>query len=271
MDLSITPATDSQPATIAVADLMKSLAVLEVVPTEKGTFILKEVSRHFATVWSSASCVIGENHWLLADVEGNLCTLRRDPTGPTPDDRRRLQMTGEFRLCAVVNKIVPIAGGASTSAATAAATKGKGKERSRTLSSSNPQTSGVQEPQRPERTGPLITPRAFLATVEGSIYLHGSINPAYLDVLLRLQRPLAERVQAPGHMPWANYRAWKTMVREGEEPFRFVDGEVLEGGLLHLSDSVLEQVLKEAGLAGEDFGVSITEARRWGEELRRLY
>lgn len=271
MALSVVPATPTSPATIAVADLMKSITIVEVIHNpSSGTFNLKESSRHFATVWSSACAAIGDNHWLLADMEGNLCTLRRDTSGPTSDDRRRLQLTGEFRLGEVVNKIVPIA------SPNASSTIKPNKERSRTLSTNTLQPNPTDMiSAHPPRTGPLITPRAFLATVEGSIYLHGTINPAYLDVLLRLQRPLAERVAAPGHMPWASYRAWKTQVREGEEPFRFVDGEVLEAGLGGgLSDEVLGMVLLEAGLSGEEeggFGVTVEEVRGWGEELRRLY
>lgn len=292
MSLSITPSTPSTPALIGVADLMKSLTIVEVLPPSSSStgFTLKEVSRHFATVWSSAVTTVDENQWLLADMEGNLTMLRRDPTGPTSDDRRRLQVTGEFRLGEVVNKIAPISS-ATTSAGPTGISKGKERARTRTLSSSSGPggTSGADTSMHDDPTstatastgkssrlnqGPLITPRAFLATVEGAIYLHGTINPAYLDVLLRLQRPLADRVRAPGYMPWASYRGVKTMVREAEEPFRFVDGEVLEAGLLGFGDGVLGEVLREAGLSGEEeggFGVTVEEVRGWGEELRRLY
>jgi DNA damage-binding protein 1 len=263
---------------------MKSLTIVEVQPAG-ADFHLKEVSRHFATIWSSAVTTTDENQWLLADMEGNLTMLRRDPQGPTADDRRRLQVTGEFRLGEVVNRIQPIASPSPTDNTTSTNAR-KGKERSRTLSSSHhaaldasyqaTSTNGAPPgTTRATRNGPLITPRAFLATVEGAIYLHGTINPAYLDVLLRLQRPLAERVQAPGLLPWAAYRGVKTMVREAEEPFRFVDGEVLEQGLLGLGDEVLEGVLRDAGLVGGEggggFGVTVEEVRGWGEELRRLY
>jgi DNA damage-binding protein 1 len=225
-----------------------------------------------------------ENEWLLADMEGNLTMLRRDPTGPTADDRRRLQVTGEFRLGEVVNKIAPITTQNSNSSNANRNAKGKERARTRTLSSSGVGPGDVSASQQgangaplagPQaRQGPLISPRAFLGTVEGAIYLHGTINPAYLDVLLRLQRPLADRIAAPGHMPWAAYRGAKTVVREADEPFRFVDGEVLESGLLGLDDKVLGEVLIEAGLAGQqegEFGVTIEEARAWGESLRRLY
>lgn len=269
MDLSVTPATPTAPATVAVADLMKSLAVIEVTQSTSGTFYLKEVSRHFATIWSSACTTVGEHQWLLGDMEGNLTMLRRDPTGPTNDDRRRLQVTGDFRLGEVVNKITSILN-------PIAPLSKKSKERARTLSSATPKTPegrGAAAINKPQREGPLITPRAFIGTVEGGIYLHGTINPPYLDVLLRLQRPLADRVQAPGYMPWAAYRGAKTLVREADEPFRFVDGEVVEQALLGLDDETLELVLRDAGLWGEDsgFGVTVEELRAWGEELRRLY
>jgi len=103
----------------------------------------------------------------------------------------------------------------------------------------------------------------------------GALNPAYTDSLIRLQTALSTRVLAPGYMPWAKYRAWKTEVREAEEPFRFVDGEMVEQGLLNLPDNILEDVLRESGLgtAPEEggLGLSVKQVRLWGEDLRRLY
>ncbi|RMZ82414.1 hypothetical protein DV737_g2117, partial [Chaetothyriales sp. CBS 132003] len=226
LSLAVTSPTPTAPAVIAVADLLKSLSVVEVHPlsaksASAGGVQLKEVCRHFASLWSSSCTAIGDNEWLLADMDGNLCVLKRNLDGVTEDDRKRLQTTGDR-------------GGRSG-----------------------------------RRTGPIITPKAFLATVEGAIYMFGSINPSYQDVLLRLQAGLASHVHAPGHMPWAKYRAWKTETREEDEPFRFVDGEMVEQGLLNLSDAQLADVLHQTGLA--DGGLSLHEARAWGEELRRLY
>lgn len=64
--------------------------------------------------------------------------------------------------------------------------------------------------------------------VEGSIYLYGFIHEAYQDVLLRLQASIASYIQSPGDISFDKYRAFKTMTRDGEEPFRFVDGQVIE-------------------------------------------
>jgi len=250
---------------------MKSLSVLTVdTPGDDSGYHLTEVARHFATLWSAAVTAVGDNEWLVADMEGNLVVLRRNIGGVTLDDQKRLQVTGELRLGEVVNKIVPIFAPSTTTTLT--------KERSRTLSTAaNPllNEAGTKATGAAMRTGSIVTPRAFLATVEGAIYMHGTINPSFVDAMLRLQSALASKVQAPGYMPWAKFRAFRTEVSDyKEEPFRFVDGEMVEQGLLALGDEELKILLREEGLSGDDaggLGMSVEEVRAWGEELRRLY
>jgi DNA damage-binding protein 1 len=195
------------------------------------------------------------NEWAVADMEGNIMTLRNVHDGSGPSGfNRRLEVTGEFRLGEIVNKIVPI-----TSHPTHA------RESWAKLDHSD-----LDAIRRLPREGPLVTPRAFMATIEGSIYMLGTINPPFLHALLGLQSVLASRAQAPGFMPWSKYRAWKTEVMEKDEPFRVVDGEMLEAAIHQLSDAELEECLREVGLHAEADTVSVPEVRRWGEELRRL-
>jgi len=261
LSLAVTPAPDGR-AQIAVADLMKSLSVVQVVPPSSASpeYRLQEASRHFATLWSSAAAVVADDEWVVADMEGNLITLRQnDAEG---ESRRRLEVTGEFRLGEVVNKIVPIATPQQT-------TKRDVKVDDDTADS-HVDRSGGGGKVTARRVGPLVVPRCFAGTVEGAIYMLASINPAYRNVLLLLQSALATRVQAPGYMPWAKFRAWKTEVVEKDEPFRFVDGEMLEQGLTALDDDELQGVLTEGGLTDASLGVSVHEVRGWAEELRRL-
>lgn len=242
---------------------MKSLSILQVDSKDKNSssgYSLIEVSRHFATLWSSATAAIMENEWVVADMEGNLVTLRQihDGTGPYGFNRR-LEMTGEFRLGEVVNKIVSLS-----------ATPTQARE-SWSKCANDP-----EQIKKLPREGPPVTPRAFLATIEGSIYMLGTINPPYLHILLTLQSVLASRVQAPGYMPWNRFRAFRTEVVEKDEPFRVVDGEMLEQALLQLGDEELEQCLREGGLTDAEGStvqgekVTVQDVRRWGEELRRL-
>jgi DNA damage-binding protein 1 len=234
---------------------MKSLSILQVDSKDKDSptgYNLVEISRHFATLWSSATAAIMENEWVVADMEGNLITLRQiqDGTGPSGYNRR-LETTGEFHLGEVVNKIVALSAAPRQS------------RESWSKVSNDP-----EQIKKLPREGPVVTPRAFIATIEGSIYMLATINPPYLHILLTLQSVLANRVQAPGYMPWSKYRAWRTEVSEKDEPFRVVDGGMLEQALIQLGDDDLEACLKEGGLDGEK--VTVQDVRRWGEELKRL-
>ncbi|KKA25955.1 UV-damaged DNA binding protein [Rasamsonia emersonii CBS 393.64] len=186
---------------IAVADLMKSISIVESSQGDRFTEQTKEVARHFSTVWTTAVADIGENMWLVSDAEGNLIVLRRNVNGVTDDDRRRLEVTSEMLLGEMVNRIRPV---------------------------NIPQTSSV-----------AVTPRAFLGTVEGSIYLFALINPEHQDFLMRLQTAIAAYVDSPGKMPFNKFRAFRSAVREAEEPFRFVDGELIEQFLVVIDVSDL--------------------------------
>ena len=214
---------------------MKSVSILALSTLITGEWELTEVARHFATLWSSAVTNIGENEWLVADMEGNLVILRRNVGGVTEDDRRRLEVVSEGRLGEIVNTIVPVHVPRERAGSTTA------------------------------KPGPVVVPKAFLATVEGGVYMMGSISPSYQDLLMRLQNAVAARIESPGYMPWAKYRAFKTEVREGDEPYRFVDGELVEM-VLGLDDGMMEDVCKELGS-----GVGVEEIRAMAEGLRRLH
>jgi DNA damage-binding protein 1 len=93
---------------IAVADLMKSISIVEASQGERFSEQIKEIARHFATVWTTAVADIGENMWLVSDAEGNLIVLRRNVHGVTEDDQRRLEVTSEMLLGEMVNRIRPV-------------------------------------------------------------------------------------------------------------------------------------------------------------------
>ena len=93
--------------TIAVADLMKSVSVLEY---KRGTAglpdTLEEVARHFQTTWATAVAHVGtDNTFLESDAEGNLMVLSQNKNGMTADDRRRMEVLSEIRLGEMVNRI----------------------------------------------------------------------------------------------------------------------------------------------------------------------
>ncbi|KAI0103655.1 mono-functional DNA-alkylating methyl methanesulfonate N-term-domain-containing protein [Nemania sp. FL0031] len=174
--------------TIAVADLMKSMSLVEFEdgPPPK----LTEVSRHYQSVWATALCHIEGDQWLESDAQGNLIVVQRNVTGVTIDDKRRMEVTSEINLGEMVNKMRKVTVDASDNA--------------------------------------IIVPKAFVGTVEGGVYLFGVISPRYQDLLIRFQGKLADVVETTGNIGFGKYRSYRNEERESEFPFRFIDGELLE-------------------------------------------
>jgi DNA damage-binding protein 1 len=91
---------------IAIADLMKSLVVVEYTKGETGLpDKLVEVARHYQITWATAVAEVDTNTYLESDAEGNLVVLYRDPNGVTDDDKRRLNISSEMLLGEMVNRI----------------------------------------------------------------------------------------------------------------------------------------------------------------------
>ncbi|KAK0641745.1 mono-functional DNA-alkylating methyl methanesulfonate N-term-domain-containing protein [Cercophora newfieldiana] len=211
---------------IAVADLMKSLSIVQYVPGEAGLPPkLVEVARHYQSAWGTAVAHVQDESWLEADADGNLIVLRRNPQGVTAEDKMRLEMTSEINLGEMVNKIRGISVESSPNA--------------------------------------MIIPKAFLGTVEGGIYLFGVVAPHAQDLLLRFQNKLATVIQTVGHVDFKTYRAFRNAEREGDGPFRFLDGELLERFL-----DVDENTQKEIC---QGLGPSVEDMRNIVEGLRRMH
>ena len=234
---------------------MKSVTIIEYKRGKEGLDdTLHETARHYATAWSTAVAHVAENTILESDAEGNLMVLHQNTSGVTAEDRRRLEVTSETRLGEMVNRIRSF--------------------------------------EVPESRDPVVVQKAFLGTVsrslrsplshpflqvptiftyiqvDGSIYLFALIAPPYLNLLMRLQSNIAEMVRSPGNIPFNSYRAYKSTVREAEEPYRFVDGELMEK-FLDCSESMQEEMCK--GLPGKEGGVDVEEVRGIVEGLRRLH
>ncbi|CAK7268161.1 hypothetical protein SEPCBS57363_002953 [Sporothrix epigloea] len=235
---------------IAVGDMMKSTTIIEYIPASGGA---KEVgegpekffagssndgnnktatpaqligrARYYQASWVTAVCHIENETWLESDGYGNLSVLERNADGVTEEDRRRLRATCEMNLGEMVNRIIPIS------------------------VETNP--------------GAMVHPKAFLATVEGAIYMFGTVADNAQDVLMRLQAKLEDTVKGLGRTSFSSYRGFRNQEREACEPLRFLDGEMLER-FLDLDEELQDEVAK--GL-----GPSVEDLRNMIEELKRLH
>ncbi|PQE03739.1 dna damage-binding 1 protein [Rutstroemia sp. NJR-2017a BBW] len=249
---------------IAVADIMKSVALVEYTPGADGLpDKLDEVGRHNQQVFATSVTNVDENTYLESDHDGNLLVLRWNKEGVMKEDRKRLEVTSELNLGEMVNRVQRITVDTSSSA--------------------------------------LVVPRAFIGTTEGAIYLFSLIPPQNQDLLMRLQTRLASLSSpssssptntpsssstpsslpnpnlhptnltsssssisfTPGNLDFNTYRSYTSAVRETNEPFRFVDGELIER-FLDLDEEVQERV-------AQGLGPSVEDLRGVVEELKRLH
>ncbi|KHJ33524.1 putative dna damage-binding protein 1 [Erysiphe necator] len=212
---------------IAVADLQKSLVLLEYQPAKKegNPDTLVEIARHYHSYWATAVSHLEDSSYLESDQEGNLIILARNMEGVTLEDRRRLELTGEFHLGEMVNR--------------------------------------MQKIQVKPTFNAVIIPRAFLATTEGSIYLLSTIAPSAQDLLIRLQSSIAANIKTLGNIEFNSYRSFLNMDREASEPYRFIDGELIER-FLDQDENLQNEICKGLGPHVEDI-------RGLVEELKRLH
>lgn len=80
---------------------------------------------------------------------------------------------------------------------------------------------------------------------------------------MTLQTNLGNLVVTPGDVEFAKYRAYKTQVREEEEPTRFVDGELIER-FLDIDEGLQKKVC-------EGLGADVESVKALVEGLRRLH
>ena len=247
-------------ACIAVADLMKSVSLLSFYKVEGKHWHLEEIARHYASMWGSRVSSVGNNEWLAADMEGNLVILHSNVDGVTEDDRKRLEVTSELRLGEVISTIKPI-----RTLLPAEMMKEKAANDVEKTTILQGSTAESKSHSTQSIIGPIVLPKVFLSTVEGGVYLVGTVIPSHQDFLMRLQQAIASRAKGLGHMPWNKYRALKTEVQEAEEPFRFVDGELIEG-FLGLEAQEMQEVVGEVGM-----GYDVEKVRAVVEELRLMH
>ena len=81
---------------------------------------------------------------------------------------------------------------------------------------------------------------------------------------MRLQATMAGKVESLGNIPFNEFRGFRSMVREAKEPYRFVDGELIER-FLTCEPSVQEEIVNSVGM------MNVDDVKVMIEALRRLH
>ena len=83
---------------------------------------------------------------------------------------------------------------------------------------------------------------------------------------MRVQASIASYVVSPGGMPFNKFRAFKTKARAADEPYRFVDGELIER-FLDCSPDLQEEIVSKAG----GRSVTVEYVKEIVEGLKRMH
>ena len=81
---------------------------------------------------------------------------------------------------------------------------------------------------------------------------------------MTLQSVISSKVNSLGDLPFDTFRAFRTLTRSADGPYRFVDGELIEQ-FLNCDSSTQEEIVSEVG-AG-----TVDEVKAMIEALRRLH
>jgi len=84
-----------------------------------------------------------------------------------------------------------------------------------------------------------------------------------LDLLRRLQNNLIASIETVGNLPFNGFRSFRNEQREEAEPYRYIDGELIER-FLDADEKIQEELV--AGL-----GPDVESMRNLVEELKRLH
>ena len=93
--------------------------------------------------------------------------------------------------------------------------------------------------------------------------MFGTVAPHRQEVLFAFQRKLADVIQTEGGIDFNSYRAFRNREREGDEAFRFLDGELLER-FLDVDEATQHKICEGLGPTTEDM-------RNIVEDLRRMH
>lgn len=260
---------------ISIADLMKGPHVLEFRRTPSPHLI--EVAQTYQTSWTTSLTAIDKHTVIAADANTNITMWQRDEE--VLGDRKRLRCIAEFKLGEMVNRFrnipgnygaVPVVGMPGSSrgspgkdmaaASLASASVGVGVAGAGAASAGVAGVATSSTHNTETETRPL-TPIAFLATVEGGIYMIATIREDLVDLLLKLQTEMVGVVKSLGELEWGRWRAYSGQDRCAEEPMRVVEGEFV-GRFLELEEGVQRRLVERIG--GTVEGVKeVVEGLRW--------
>jgi len=203
---------------IIVGDLMKSISLLAYTPVDG---LMKELARDFRPNWMTAVGFLDDDNYIGAENSFNIFSLQRNSEAVSPEERVKLEVTGEFHVGEFINRF-----------------------RQGSLVMKMP-TEGPQQ-------GPIITNTTLFGTASGSIGVLASIDKESYQILENIQNSLNNVIKGVGGFSYEEWRAFYNERTPYPVPAHgFLDGDLIES-FMDLTPKQMEQVASETNLTVEE-------------------
>ena len=231
-----------------VGDLMRSVAVVQYFPKYKA---LEEVARDYNTQWTTATEMLTENVYLVAENWCNFVILKRNPKAAAEEVRCRLETVGEFNAGEMANKlmsgslVVPTTSSENVYDSRGALCSGDASPGGFTgmRSPKKAKKAAAANSNTPMKAVVTIGSRTLYCTVDGSIGSCLGLDVPTAAFFCALERCMARAIRPVGGLGHSEFRAF--VAEKRHHPSRgFVDGDFIES-FLDLDRTTMERIVAE--------------------------
>lgn len=194
---------------ILVGDLMKSLQLHIYKDSSKS---IELVARDFNPAWMASSMMLNDTHFIGADSNYNLFTLRWNQDSGNDEERCRLLMVGQYHVGDFVNRF---------------------REGSLVMRLPDSEISNL--------------PTVIFGTINGALGIIAALPEEYYKILNEMQTLLRQRINGIGGLQHSEWRSFHTAFLRGDMGTTgYIDGDLLEQ-LLEMEAKDQESILNALG------------------------
>ncbi|TKR68008.1 hypothetical protein L596_024061 [Steinernema carpocapsae] len=217
-------------------DMMRSVTLLIYRPVESA---LQELARDINASWLTACEIVDHNGFICAESNNNIFTVHRDTRAKSDEERRRLNITGQFYLGDMVNCF-----------------------------------SLGELLNAPLDSSVSFSNTLLFGTVDGSLGVITQLQPNIFEYLHAIQTKLSKALPNCLRVSHEKYREFVNEKRR-ENAFGFVDGDMLEG-ILDMPKEAIAELVKGVLMTPTDSKtmkaeLTVDELLKLVEDLSRIH
>eukprot|EP00172_Hildenbrandia_rubra_P004476 Plantae.Rhodophyta-Hildenbrandia_rubra.ctg9125.p1 GENE.Plantae.Rhodophyta-Hildenbrandia_rubra.ctg9125~~Plantae.Rhodophyta-Hildenbrandia_rubra.ctg9125.p1 ORF type:complete len:1076 (-),score=193.32 Plantae.Rhodophyta-Hildenbrandia_rubra.ctg9125:697-3924(-) len=211
---------------ILIGDLLRCIYLLKYNVDSNGEAFV-ELARDYHTVWTTATEIMDDDDFVVAENWMNLMTYRRDSYSTVESERSQLKRVGQFHLGGIVNRM----------------------------------RRGTLATTLPESDGPVLQTIVF-ATVDGKIGVIASLREKAFEFLQKIEKAMQSifaGVANIEHDTWRQMRIEKPNATAAAAGF--IDGDLVEQ-FMDLKQVQMQKVAEHVGASVDEIVRQVEEMQR---------